>query len=81
MMVIPHHGSRRQRTQDTSMWLAVFDVRTFTRTGVELFVVDDNDATSQLGVLAPALELPQDAINIKPRPGWQGYGHPDLFPR
>jgi hypothetical protein len=56
----------------------VFDVRTLTRTGAELFVVNDDDASNQLAVLAPALQLPREAITIKPRPGWCGYGHPAL---
>jgi hypothetical protein len=59
-------------------WLPVFDVRTLTRTGAELLVIDDDDATRQLDVIAAALELPRDAITIKPRPGWRGYGHPTL---
>jgi hypothetical protein len=57
-------------------WLPVFDVRTLIRTGVELLVFDDEDASRQLEFLAPALELPRDAITIKPRRGWHGYGVP-----
>jgi hypothetical protein len=57
-------------------WLPVFDVRTFIRTGTELHVLDDRDASSQLDVLAPGLAVPREAITIKPRRGWQGYGLP-----
>lgn len=58
----------------TPKWLPVFDVRSFTRTGAELLVVDDVDASRQLDVLAVGMKMPREAITIKPRRGWQGYG-------
>jgi hypothetical protein len=64
-----------------AVWIPVFDVTTFIRTGVELLVMSDSDADGQLDALAPALNVPRKDITIKPPPGWCDYGHPDLFPR
>lgn len=65
----------------SSTWIPVFNVDTFVRTGVELYVSSEADADRQLEPIAHALQLPRDDITIKPPPGWAGYGHPDLFPR
>ena len=65
----------------SSTWIPVFNVDTFVRTGVELYVSSEADADRQLEPIAHALHLPRDDITIKPPPGWAGYGHPDLFPR
>ena len=70
-----------RRPAISSTWIPVFDVRTFVRTGVELYVSSEADADRQLDPIARALQLPRDDITIKPPPGWCGYGHPDLFPR
>src|SRR6266545_5216537 len=43
-------------------------------TGVELLVLDADDAFVQLDVLAPGLGVTRDNITIKPREGWCGYG-------
>ena len=50
-------------------------------TGVELLVVDDDDAFVGLDVLAPGLGVDRDDITIKPRAGWCGYGDPRLDSR
>jgi hypothetical protein len=42
--------------------------------GVELVVVDDEDAFVQPDVLAPGLCVDRDNITIKPRKGWRGSG-------
>ena len=70
-----------RRPAISSTWMPVFDVRTFVRTGVELYVASEADADRQLEPIAAALNLPRDEITIKPPPGWCSYGHPDLFPR
>jgi hypothetical protein len=49
--------------------------------GVELLVVDDDDAFVGLDVLAPGLGVDRDDITIKPRAGWCGYGDPRLDSR
>lgn len=50
------------------------DVRTLERTGFEVLVRDDNDATDALWRLARAAEL-RERITVKPRSGWCGYGY------
>jgi hypothetical protein len=50
-------------------------------TGVELLVVDDDDAFVQLDVLAPGLGVDRDNITIKPRKRWRGYGDQRLDSR
>jgi hypothetical protein len=56
----------------------VWNVDRWACTGLELYVVDDNDACHQLDVLAEGLGCPRTRLSIKPRVGWQGYGHPDV---
>ena len=56
----------------------VWSVRQWGRIGLEVYVVDDNDAFVQLDVLADGIRCPRDDLTIKPRAGWQGYGHPDV---
>lgn len=55
-------------------WLAVMAVRSLERTGFEVLVRDDDDATDALWQLARAAEL-RDRITVKPRVGWCGYGY------
>lgn len=50
-------------------------------TGVELVVVDDENAFVQLDVLAPGLCVDRDNITIKPRKGWRGSGDQRLDSR
>jgi hypothetical protein len=52
----------------------VVSVLTLDRTGLEIAVRDDDDATAQLDLLARALEVPREALEIKPRAGWSRYG-------
>jgi hypothetical protein len=59
-------------------WTAVLDVHTLERTGFEVYVRDDNQATEALERLTIAGGL-HDRITIKPRPGWCGYGHPSAW--
>jgi hypothetical protein len=56
----------------------VWNLTTWSYIGLDLFVIDDNDARCQLDVLAHVLARPRSSINIKPRAGWQRYGHPDV---
>jgi hypothetical protein len=56
----------------------VWNVQTWCCTGLELYVVDDGDACQQLDVLAQGLACPRSQLTIKPRVGWQSYGHPDV---
>jgi hypothetical protein len=60
-----------------SAWAPVFTSQLI-RTGYELRVCDDDDASAQLELLAAAAGLDRDRITIKPPPGWRGYGHPAL---
>jgi hypothetical protein len=69
------------RLSEAGIWMPVFDVTKFIRTGVELHVLSESDADRQLDVLAQALNVARQNITIKPPPGWRGYGHPALFPR
>jgi len=50
-------------------------------TGVELLVVDDDDAFVQLDVLAHGLGVDRDNITIKPRKRWRRYGDQRLDSR
>ena len=68
-------------TRAQAVWMPIFDVRTFTRTGAELHASSEVYVDSQLEAIAPALEIQRDEITVKPPPGWRGYGHPDLFPK
>jgi hypothetical protein len=56
----------------------VWSVPSWCCTGLELYVVDDGDACRQLDVLARGVGCARDDLTIKPRVGWQGYGHPDV---
>jgi len=59
-------------------WIQVWDVAKMIGTGIELHVVDDEDASRQLDALAEALtDTDRSRITVKPRRGWQGYGLPD----
>ena len=49
--------------------------------GIELVVVDDDDAFDQLDILAVGLGADREHISIKPRVGWRGYGDPRLDSR
>ena len=61
----------------TRTWLQVWDAAKMIGTGIELHVVDDEDASSQLDALAEALtDMDRSRITIKPRRGWQDYGLP-----
>ena len=58
-------------------WIQVWDVAKMIGTGIELHVVDDEDASRQLDALAEALtDTDRSRITVKPRRGWQGYGLP-----
>ena len=70
---------RRLRTLNARhrTWLQVWDVFRMIGTGIELHVLDDDDASSQLNALAEALpDLERSQITIRPGRGWQGYGFP-----
>lgn len=76
------NGTLRQQilsSSPTVTWPSfqpVWNVRRWCCTGLELFVVDDDDAFQQLDVLAQGLGCTRREITIKPRVGWQDYGHP-----
>jgi hypothetical protein len=53
----------------------VWNVSRWCSTGLELLVLNDTDACAQLDALSEALDVQRDSITIKPRVGWQGYGH------
>jgi hypothetical protein len=69
-------SSRRSKSKPA--WMPVFDLRTWTRTDIELFVFDDSDADQQLPLVAEAIGLNREMIEVKPPPGWNGYGVPSL---
>jgi hypothetical protein len=56
----------------------VWNIDTWSRTGLELFVANDDDASTQLDALAEGLGCHRTQLTIKPRVGWLGYGHPDV---
>lgn len=56
----------------------VWDVKRWCRSGLELYVVDDDDACHQLDLLAHGLGWPRAELTIKPKARWRGYGHPCL---
>ncbi len=56
----------------------VWNIETWSRTGLELLVGDDTDACAQLDAVSDALATPRTQITIKPTSGWQGYGWPEL---
>jgi hypothetical protein len=56
----------------------VWEMETWSRTGLELLVDDDDDASVQLDALSEALSTPRRQITIKPTSGWQRYGWPEL---
>jgi hypothetical protein len=56
----------------------VWSIETWSRTGFELLVGDDDDSSAQLDALSDAIATPRHQITIKPTSGWQGYGWPGL---
>lgn len=56
----------------------VWHLTTWASLGIELLVMNDDDATEQLDALSVGLGIPRSTINIKPRTGWQGYGYPEI---
>ena len=50
-------------------------------TGIQVAVVNDDDAFDQLDIVAVGLGVDRDNITIKPRVGWRGYGDPRLDSR
>lgn len=69
----------QKTTLKVATFQPVWDVSRWSNTGLELLVVDDNDACNQLDALSEALGVDRDSITIKPRAGWQSYGHPAVI--
>jgi hypothetical protein len=67
------------RPSPYSQFQPVWDVSRWSSTGLELLVIDDNDACTQLDALSEGLCIERELITISPRVGWQGYGHPDVM--
>jgi len=64
--------------QSRASFQPVWDIPGWCRNGLELLVLNDNDACVQLDALSEALECRRESVTIKPRVGWRGYGHPDV---
>jgi len=56
----------------------VWSIETWSRTGLELLVGDDTDASAQLDAISDTLSTPRHQITIKPTSGWHRYGWPEL---
>ncbi len=76
--VLASVGAHLVLTSRYSGFQPVWDIETWSTTGLELLVMDDDNASDQLDALSAGLGIDRSAITIKPRTGWQGYGHPDI---
>jgi hypothetical protein len=60
-----------------TVWLEfqpVWSLDTWSRTGVEILVADDDHTCAQLDAVSYGLGIGRGMITIKPTNGWQGYG-------
>jgi hypothetical protein len=86
-IAVAHSQSRRLRQQILARsvprvtwpeFQPVWSVEHWCRTGHEIYVVDDTDASRQLNALSQGIGCRRSCLTIKPSVGWQDYGHPDV---
>lgn len=78
MITFAKIGAHLFLTTRYSGFQPVWDIETWSATGLEILVMDDDDASEQLDALCEGIGADRSSITIKPRTGWQGYGYPEI---